>query len=92
MTSSFESRNHNGIKVAKGSTVRCRSAAPCQPHSTRQEFYFSDVNAVQYVYDIVEVDGIKLPSKRMAYQADADNKAILEQVMVAIDITDIQFR
>lgn len=76
-------------------------------HSTLQEFYFGDdrlvrrhdyrvdvaggFKAVQYVYDIVEANGIKLPSKRMAYRADADNKAMLAQVMVSIDITDIRF-
>jgi hypothetical protein len=48
--------------------------------------------AVQYVYDIVEVDGIKLPTKRRAYRADANNCALPDELMVAIDLSDIRFR
>jgi hypothetical protein len=76
-------------------------------HSTVQEFYFGDDHllrrhdyrvevagafpAVQYTTDIVEADGIKLPSKRRAYRADANGKAIDDQLMVAIDLRDITF-
>jgi hypothetical protein len=77
-------------------------------HSAVQEFYFSEDNllrrhdyrvdvaggfpAVQYVDDIVEADGIKLPSKRRAYRADHYGNAILDQLMVAIDFSDISFQ
>ncbi|HEY6647029.1 MAG TPA: hypothetical protein VI217_08070 [Mycobacterium sp.] len=54
-------------------------------HSTIQEFYFGD-----YLSDIVEADGIKLPSKRRAYHADAEGNAIADQLMVSID-NDISF-
>jgi hypothetical protein len=76
-------------------------------HSSVQEFYFGNDHllrrhdyrvevaggfpAVQYVYDIVEVDGIKLPSKRRAYRADAQGNAIPDQLMVAIDLSDFSF-
>jgi hypothetical protein len=76
-------------------------------HSTVQEFYFGDDRllrrhdyrvevagafpAVQYTYDIVEADGIKLPSKRRAYRADDQGNAIEDQLMVAIDFSDISF-
>ena len=76
-------------------------------HSSVQEFYFGDDRllrrhdyrvdvaggfpAVQYVYDIVEADGIKLPSKRRAYRADVHGKAIPDELMVAIDFTDVSF-
>jgi hypothetical protein len=76
-------------------------------HSTIQEFYFGDDRllrrhdyrvevagafpAVQYTYDIVEADGIKLPSKRRAYRADDQGNAIEDQLMVAIDFSDISF-
>jgi hypothetical protein len=76
-------------------------------HSTVQEFYFGDDNllrrhdyrvdvaggfpAVQYVGAIVEADGIKLPTKRRAYRADTDNRAMPDQLMVAIDFSDISF-
>jgi hypothetical protein len=38
---------------------------------------------------MVEADGIKFPSKRRAYRADAEGNAILDQLMVAIDLSDI---
>jgi hypothetical protein len=76
-------------------------------HSSVQEFYFGDDHllrrhdyrvevaggfpAVQYVYDIVECNGIKLPTKRRAYRADAHGAAIHDQLMVSIDLTDISF-
>jgi len=76
-------------------------------HSTAQEFYFADDRllrrhdyrvdvaggfpAVQYVDDIVEADGIKMPSKRRAYRADVHGEAIPDQLMVAIDLSDISF-
>lgn len=41
---------------------------------------------------IVEADGIKMPAKRRAYRADTDGKAIPDQLMVAIDFTDVSFK
>jgi hypothetical protein len=77
-------------------------------HSSVQEFYFGDDDllrrhdyrvdvaggfpAVQYVYDLVEADGIKLPLKRRAYRADQHGNAIADQLMVAIDLSDISFQ
>jgi hypothetical protein len=43
------------------------------------------------VYDIVECNGIKLPSSRRAYRADDHGAAIHDQLMVSIDLTDISF-
>ena len=76
-------------------------------HSSVQEFYFGDDHllrrhdyrvevaggfpAVQYLYDIGEADGIKMPSKRRAYRADAQGNAMPDQLMVAIDLSDISF-
>ena len=76
-------------------------------HSQLQEFYFGpdhllrrhdyrvDVAggfpAVQYVDDIVEADGIRLPTTRRAYRADAEGRPILDQLMVSIDVSDIHF-
>jgi hypothetical protein len=76
-------------------------------HSSVQEFYFGNdyllrrhdyrvevaggFPAVQYVYGLVEADGIKLPSKRRAYRADAQGNAIRDQLMVSIDLSDISF-
>jgi hypothetical protein len=76
-------------------------------HSPVQEFYFGHDHllrrhdyhvevagafpAVQYVYGIVEAEGIKLPSKRRDYRADAQGHAIRDQLMVSIDLSDISF-
>lgn len=76
-------------------------------HSTIQEFYFDDNHllrrhdyrvdvagsfpAVQYMYGIVEADGIRMPAKRRAYRADEKGDAIGDQLMVAIDFSDISF-
>ncbi|MFI6058331.1 hypothetical protein [Streptomyces sp. NPDC051286] len=76
-------------------------------HSTRQDFYFGpdrllrrhdyhvDIAggfaAAQYVYDIVEVDGIRLPTRRRAYRRDGALRPIKSQVMVAMDLSDIRF-
>ena len=71
-----------------------------------QEFYFGDDHllrrhdyrvdvaggfpAVQYVQGIVEAEGIKFPSIRRAYRADAHGNAMRDQLMVAIDLSDIR--
>jgi hypothetical protein len=76
-----------------------------ESHSTVQEFYFDEDHllrrhdyrvdvagafpAVQYVSGIVEAEGIKFPSKRRAYRADAQGNVIPDQLMVAIDLSDI---
>jgi hypothetical protein len=76
-------------------------------HCTTQYFYFGEdyllrrhdyeidiagtFNAAQYVYDFIEIEGLKLPTKRRAYKRDANNKPIPDQLMVAIDLSDIYF-
>ena len=76
-------------------------------HSRLQEFYFGpdhllrrhdyrvDVAggfaAAQYVDGIVEAQGIRLPTRRRAYRADADGRPIADQLMVSIDLSDIRF-
>ena len=42
-----------------------------------------------YVYDIVESDGIKLPTKRRAYRCDADGRLMADELMVSIDVSDV---
>jgi hypothetical protein len=75
-------------------------------HSSVQEFYFGgdgllrrhdyrvDVAggfaAIQYVYDVVEAEGIKLPSKRRAYRCDDSGQIIPDELMVSIDVSDIR--
>jgi hypothetical protein len=45
--------------------------------------------AIQYVYDIVQADGIKLPSKHRAYRCDGDGRPMADELMVSIDVSDI---
>lgn len=74
-------------------------------HSQLQEFYFDSdflvrrhdyrvdiaggFAAIQYLDDIVEADGIKLPSKRRAFRCDADGRLMPDELMVAIDVSDV---
>lgn len=46
---------------------------------------------VHYVRDIVEVDGIRLPTTRRAYTREAPDGPVLDQLMVAIDLCNIRF-
>jgi hypothetical protein len=87
--------------------LQARFPADIASHSAVQEFYFGadylvrrhdyrvDVAgafaAVQYLDDLIEADGIKLPSKRRAYRADAQGNVLRDQVMVAIDLSDVCF-
>lgn len=76
-------------------------------HSRLQEFYFGpdhllrrhdyrvDVAggfpAAQYVSDIVEAGGFRLPTRRRAYLADPAGCPIRDRLMVSIDLSDIEF-
>jgi hypothetical protein len=87
--------------------LRATFPAHIASHSTVQDFYFGadrllrrhdyhvDIAggfaAAQYVYDIVEADGIRLPTKRRAYRSDAAGRPIREQTMVSIDVSDARF-
>jgi hypothetical protein len=76
-------------------------------HSTIQEFYFGpdlllarhdyrvDVaggfSAIQYVSQLVEADGILVPTRRRAYRCGEDGRPIAEELMVSIDLSDLRF-
>ena len=91
----------------KWSGLQARFPSEIASHSTLQEFYFGEDNllrrhdyrvdvaggfaAAQYVYDMVEADGFRLPSKRRAYRCDAAGRPIPEQLMVSIDLSEIRF-
>ncbi|QNP40766.1 hypothetical protein [Lysobacter solisilvae (ex Woo and Kim 2020)] len=75
-------------------------------HSTQQDFYFGpdfllrrhdyrvDVaggfDAVQYVHDIVEVDGLKFPSRRRVYLRGPDLHPVRDLLMVSIDLSHLR--
>jgi hypothetical protein len=74
-------------------------------HSRLQEFYFGSDFLLrrhdyrvdiaggfatnQYVYDMVEADGIRFPSKRRAYRLDDNGRLLPDELMVSIDLSDI---
>jgi hypothetical protein len=76
-------------------------------HSTMQEFYFGpdlllarhdyrvDVaggfSAIQYVSELVEANGIRVPTKRRAYRCDEAGRPIPSDLMVSIDLSDVHF-
>jgi hypothetical protein len=76
-------------------------------HSRVEEFYFDDdyllrrhdyrvkvaggFPAIHYVDDIVDADGIKMPTKRRAYRCDTDGRVMPDELMVSIDLSDIHF-
>jgi hypothetical protein len=51
----------------------------------------SNFKAAQYVYDIIEVSGIRLPTKRRAYREGKDRRPETDEIMVGIDITNVRF-
>ncbi|WP_093498551.1 hypothetical protein [Streptomyces sp. Ag109_O5-10] len=96
---------HEGDQVWHGLDVTFPPTNPS--HSEHQQFYFGPDNllrrhdyhvdvaggfaAAQYVYDIVEADGIRLPSVRRAFRRDSSGRAWPGLLMVAIDVRDVHF-
>jgi hypothetical protein len=76
-------------------------------HSREQDFYFGPdfllrrhdyhveasggFAAAQYVFNLVTVQGITLPTKRRAYMRDERLLPIHDRLMVSIDLSDISF-
>jgi hypothetical protein len=60
----------------------------------RRQDYLIDVagefHAAQYMYDFVDVQGLKFPSKRRAYKRGEGGKPILDELMISIDLFDFQ--
>jgi hypothetical protein len=47
--------------------------------------------AAQYVDQIVEAQGLKMPSRRRAYVRGPDLKPVRDLLMVAIDLSEFDF-
>jgi len=76
-------------------------------HSALQDFFFGDdlhlrrhdynvdvaggFDAAQLVYDYIDADGIRLPSRRRAYTRGTDSQPRLDPLMVSIDVSDVHF-
>ena len=88
--------------------LRARFPDEIASHSKEQDFYFGDdfllrrhdynvevaggFPAAQYVYDIVEADGIRFPTKRRAYLRGPGLKPIREILLVSIDLSNFRLR
>jgi hypothetical protein len=82
--------------------LRARFPDEIANHSKDKDFYFGEdfllrrhdycvdvaggFPAAQYVYDIVEVEGLRFPIKRRAYLRGPDLKAVRDLLMVSIDL------
>src|SRR5262245_33222710 len=87
--------------------LHARFPGSAATHSALQDFFFGDdlllrrhdynvdvaggFAAAQLVYDYIEADGIRLPSKRRAYTRGTDLGPRVEPLMVSIDISDVRF-
>jgi hypothetical protein len=87
--------------------LRARFPSGLETHSLLQAFYFGDnlqlrrhdyqVNiaggfgGAQLVFDYVEADGIRLPTRRRAYTRGPDQSPILDMLMVSMDFGSIRF-
>jgi hypothetical protein len=87
--------------------LRARFPESIETHSVLQDFFFGEdlllrrhdynvdvaggFHAAQMVYDYIEADGIRLPSKRRAYIRGTDFRPRLDPLMVSIDISDVRF-
>jgi hypothetical protein len=76
-------------------------------HSPEQEFYFGEdvllrrhdyhvdvaggFAAAHYVSDVVEADGLRLPTRRRAYLRDDRLRPLPERLLISIDLSDVRF-
>ena len=56
--------------------------------SLRHPASFREDAAAQYVYDFVEVDGLRFPTERRAYLRADSLQARRDHLMVSIDLKD----
>ena len=87
--------------------LRARFPDAIASHSQEQDFYFGDdfllrrhdyhleiaggAPVAQYVYDIVEADGIRFPTKRRAYLRGPHMKPIHDLLLISLDLSDFRF-
>ena len=94
-----------GAEVWRG--LRATFPAAIASHSPEQDFYFGpdkiirrhdyrveiagNFPAAQYISDPVDVDGIKIPTRRRAYLRDENLAPMLDALMVSIDLSAFRF-
>lgn len=96
---------HEGGELWRGLRVRFPDAIAS--HCREQDFYFGDdfllcrhdyhvavaggFPAAHYVHDIVEVEGLRYPTKRFAYVRGLHLQPIRDLLLVSIDYNDFRF-
>lgn len=86
--------------------LRARFPNGLASHSKEQDFYFGDDfllrrhdyyleiagggPVAQYVYEIVEADGFRFPTKRRAYVRGPHLKAIRDLLLISLDLTNFR--
>jgi hypothetical protein len=86
--------------------LRVRFPDEIASHSKEQDFYFGDnfllrrhdyqvdvaggFPAAQYVHDMVEVAGLRYPTKRLAYVRGPNRKPIRDLLLVSIDLSNFR--
>jgi hypothetical protein len=87
--------------------LRVRFPGSIATHGALQDFFFGGdlllrrhdysvevaggLAAAQLVYDYIEADGIRLPSRRRAYLRGTDSRPRPDPLLVSIDISDVRF-
>lgn len=96
---------HEGDEVWR--VLRASFPGNMVTHSRQQEFYFDaalnlrrhdyrvDIAgafpAAQLIGNYVEVQGVRVPTRRRAYVRGPDNRPVEDMLMVSIDLSDVQF-
>jgi hypothetical protein len=99
-------RAGRGQRGAAAGRLRAQFPPELASHSAIQEFYFGpdlllarhdyrvDIaggcSAIQYVSQLVEVDGILVPTRRQAYRCGEDGRPVADELMVSIDLSDVR--
>jgi hypothetical protein len=94
-----------GEEIWRG--LRARFPSQYASHSEQQDFYFGSdflirrhdyhvdiagsFPAAQYIDQMVEVQGLTMPTRRRAYVRGPDLKPVRDLLMVAIDLSDFSF-
>jgi hypothetical protein len=96
---------HEGGEVWRG--LRARFPDMIASHSKEQDFYFGEdfllrhdysfeiaggVPVAQYVYDIVEAEGFRFPSKRREYVRGPELRAIRDLLLISIDLSNFRLK
>ena len=82
--------NRIAIETMSGALVRERIDFLLRRHDYNVDIA-GGFPAAQYVHDIVEVQGFRMPTKRRAYVRGPNREPVRDLLMVSIDFSDFEF-